>query len=226
MSVMQAKQPSPSPVLAAIHRRRSVSPRRLAHPGPTAEDVVRLAEAALAAPDHGLLRPWRLLVPDPERLADLFERALLSRVPEATGEHRRHERQTALNAPAQLILIARIDTAHPIIPVHEQWIAIGAALQNILLAAEALGYGAKILSGERAADPELRTGLALSSDEVVVGFVAIGTTAERPPARAAVDPGTALAAWPPTTAERVMQGGQGTMCANSGNRRPRSQHLG
>jgi nitroreductase len=183
-------------VLAAIHHRRSVSPRRLVPPGPMQQDMMHLAEAALAGPDHGLLRPWRLLVPVPERLADLFEQSLLARQPDASEERRRHERDKAFNAPAQLILIARVDRAHPTIPAHEQWIAIGAALQNILLAAEALGYGAKMLSGERAADPVLHEGLALSPEEAVVGLIALGTVGEPPRSRPAADPGEALAAWP------------------------------
>lgn len=194
MSVIRPQRQSP--VLSAIHRRRSVSPRRLVAPAPGADDIARLAEAALAAPDHGLLQPWRLLWPAPERLADLFEQVLISRHPEAPAERRQREREKATNAPLQLILVARIDAAHPAIPVHEQWIAVGAALQNILLAAEALGYGAKILSGERAADPAVRAGLGLEEKEVVVGYIALGTVAAAPEPRPRPDLRNGLSRWP------------------------------
>jgi nitroreductase len=194
MSVIRTAQPAP--VLAAIQARRSVSPRRLGPPAPTDEDIARLAMAALAAPDHGMLRPWRLIVPVAERLADLFEQTLLARLPDAAEERRRHEREKALNAPAQLILVARIDDAHPGIPVHEQWIAVGAALQCLLLAAEALGFAAKILSGERAADPAIHRGLDLAANESVVGFIALGTVREAPGARAPADHAAVVSTWP------------------------------
>lgn len=194
MSVIRPQRQSP--VLAAIHRRRSVSPHRLVAPAPGPGDIVRLTEAALAAADHGLLRPWRLLSPEPGRLADLFERALVAREPDAPGERRQHEREKALNAPTQLVLIARIDGSHPAIPAHEQWIAVGAALQNLLLAAEAVGFGAKILSGERAGDPVVREGLDLAPGEVLVGFIALGTIGNAPRERGPVDVRSVLAAWP------------------------------
>ena len=194
MSVIRT--PQRSPVLAAIHARRSVSPRRLGPPAPTAEDISRLTTAALAAPDHGRLRPWRLIVPVAERLADLFEQALLARLPDAVEERRRHEREKALDAPAQLILVARIDDAHPAIPAHEQWIAVGAALQSLLLAVEALGFGAKILSGERATDPVIHRSLDLAANESVVGFIALGTVTEPPGARAPADHAAVVSNWP------------------------------
>ena len=70
---------------ALITSRHSVSPKRLAVPGPDARQLQALVEAAGCAPDHELLRPWRLLrIGDAQRdaLADVFEAALLERLPD------------------------------------------------------------------------------------------------------------------------------------------------
>ena len=47
--------------LAALLTRRSVSPRRLAPPGPENADIERMLQVAMRGPDHGGLRPWRVI---------------------------------------------------------------------------------------------------------------------------------------------------------------------
>ncbi|HSH61480.1 MAG TPA: nitroreductase family protein, partial [Acidimicrobiales bacterium] len=44
----------------AILARRSIG--RLVEPGPTGRDLDHILQAALAAPDHGELRPWKLVI--------------------------------------------------------------------------------------------------------------------------------------------------------------------
>ena len=59
--------------LTLIHSRQHVSPKRLGDPGPSAEQLETILGAAGAAPDHGRLNPWRLIVVPPERRALLGE---------------------------------------------------------------------------------------------------------------------------------------------------------
>ena len=62
-------------LLDLLALRYSVGPKNLASPGPTAEQWARAAQLALRAPDHGGLRPFRLVVVgDSQRdaLAELF----------------------------------------------------------------------------------------------------------------------------------------------------------
>ena len=48
-----------------IHSRHTVLPKRLLSPGPAPAQLQRILGAASAAPDHGLLTPWRfVIVPD------------------------------------------------------------------------------------------------------------------------------------------------------------------
>ncbi len=50
---------SPTPVLDVVLTRRSAP--RLTEPAPGPADLERLVQAAATAPDHGRLRPWRLV---------------------------------------------------------------------------------------------------------------------------------------------------------------------
>jgi nitroreductase len=81
--------------------------------------------------------------------------------------------------PCLLAVIARIDNQNTI-PVHEQWIAVGAALQNLMLAISSLKFAAKVVSGKRVLSEALRVFFRLGEEEHLVGFVAIGTTEELP----------------------------------------------
>jgi len=77
--------------LTLIHSRQHVSPKRLGDPGPDREQVEKILTAAGAAPDHGQLTPWRLIIVPPERrqlLADAFAEALAERDEEATEAQR------------------------------------------------------------------------------------------------------------------------------------------
>lgn len=165
-------------IIDAILGRRSTSPRNLGLPGPGQEDLHSLASAVAAAPDHGRLGPLRLIhIPDDKRhaLADLFVEAARAADPNASVAVLEAAGERALAGPVLLAVIATIQDDHPDIPPHEQWICVGAALQNVLLAAEARGFAAKMVSGRRVRSPVLRSAFTLAENEHLVGFVMLGT---------------------------------------------------
>lgn len=167
--------PDPHPVLQALLDRHSTGPKHLVEPGPSDADLLTLTEAALRAPDHAALVPFRFRAvrgAARERMATLFEQAALAAGKDAEGAALDHER--ALKAPVTLAVIARIDLGHPQVPAHEQWACIGGAMAHLLLAAQALGYGAKMLSGAKARSP-LLTAAFCEAGEMLVGWIAIGT---------------------------------------------------
>jgi len=177
--------------------RRSVPPRRLLAPGPSDEELSQIVAAGLRAPDHGSLRPWRLLLlDDRERLADAFAAAEVELRPTVAQERVHRARERAWAGPALLALAACIHRSHEIVPEHEQWIAIGTAVQQMLLAAEAMGYAGSLLSGEKVSTLALRHALNLGEAERLVGFLTFGTAAkvERPAPRVA--PEAMLRRWP------------------------------
>lgn len=190
------QSPMPS-ALAALLRRYSLGIRHLADPGPDDEALALMAAAALRAPDHGRLTPFRFAPvrgAARERLATLFAAAAADAGKDAASAALDAER--ARSAPVTVAVIARIDLGHPLVPAHEQWIAVGGAIGNFLNAAHLLGYAGKMLSGAKARHPALIAAFC-EPGETLVGWIALGTPLRAPAARrdapASVD---VLRAWP------------------------------
>ncbi len=156
--------------------------------------------AALCAPDHGGLLPWRVIEFPPETrndLAALFAAEKLRRDPVACPEDVQRAREHATHAPVVLAFVVRTQR-HPLVPVLEQSLSAGAALGSILSAAHLMGFGAIILSGDRCQDEVLRTALRISADEALGGFISIGTIAEAPPGVTRPTPERVWSSWIPT----------------------------
>lgn len=163
---------------AEIAARRSVSPRRLIEPGPNFEQITMMVEAACTAPDHRRLHPWRfVLIGNDERknLADLFEAAARETHGDLNDDQAERAREKAMNGACLIAVVGGIRDDVPDVPPNEQWMSVGAAMQNILLTATSLGFGSMIVSGEKVGTRALQTGLGLGLIEQLVGFVAIGT---------------------------------------------------
>jgi nitroreductase len=165
--------------LDAIRARRSVG--RLGEPAPTAADVEVLLEAAQAAPDHGRLRPWRFVVLDgPAKddfgkvLARAFEARCAAAGVEPDPAERERERRKFDRAP-MIVVVAAAPVESAKVPWVEQVLAAGAAAQNILIAATALGYGSMWRTGEPAYDPLVKRALGLGEGDAIVAFLYLGT---------------------------------------------------
>ena len=166
--------PSPDP-LHTLLSRHSVGTKYLREPAPGHAELLRMTEAALRAPDHEGLVPYRFAVVQGaarQRLADLFESVALA---QGKGEEQaRRDRERASEPPLLVAVLARIDAGHPLATVHEQWIALGGALTNFLNAAHALGYGGKMLSGNKVrAEPVVAA--FCRPGETLVGWMVLGT---------------------------------------------------
>lgn len=161
--------------LEALLQRVSVA--RLGDPAPTAAQRELLFRAALRAPDHGQLRPWRFLTVEGEArvaLGELFARAQQARDPQAPAALLDKARGMPLRAPLLIVAIASLK-AHAKVPESEQLLAAGCAAHGVLLAAHAQGLGAIWRSGELSRDPLVAAGLGLAANERIVGFLYLGT---------------------------------------------------
>ena len=168
-------------LLAGLLSRQSVGAKHLVEPGPDTAQLKLMADAALRAPDHAGLVPFRFAAVRGDarkRLASLFAQAALDAGKDAAGAALDAER--ALRAPVTVAVIARLDAGHPQVPVHEQWACLGGALTNFLNAAHALGYGGKMLSGAKVRQPAVQQAFCRAGEQLV-GWVALGTP-ERSPA--------------------------------------------
>lgn len=93
--------------LQLLRTRRSFKPRHLALPAPTDAEITHFAAAAITAPDHGNLRPWRFLLIASSsfaRLADAFEQAAVEIDGSVTGEAIASARAKAMDAPCVVAL--------------------------------------------------------------------------------------------------------------------------
>jgi len=159
----------------ALLKRRSA--KTLVEPAPDDGALELLLECASRAPDHGRLRPWRFIVirgAARERLGDLMADQLRRKQPSASPEALQRERQKPLRAPL-IIAVAAVRDAAARIPPIEQILAAGAAAQNIMLAAPALGFGAMWKTGDAAYDDTVKVALGLEAADAIVGFLYLGT---------------------------------------------------
>lgn len=155
--------------------RVSVGTRHLRGPAPSPADLLRMTEAALRAPDHAGLVPFRFAVVRDgarERLGALFERVALAQG--KAPEQALRDRARATDPPLLVAVIARIDAGHPLATVHEQWIVLGGALSNFLTAAHAMGYGGKMLSGSKVRAQAVMSAFCRPG-ESLVGWMVLGT---------------------------------------------------
>lgn len=182
--------------LDALLSRHSLGIKHLAEPGPSDAELQALVAAALRGPDHGELVPWRLVAvrgAARERLAALFAQHAHLKGKDAEGVA--IERERALKAPLTVAVIACIDLGHPQVPAHEQWMCVGGAVTNFLNAVHALGYAAKILSGDKARAPHISQAFC-EAGETLVGWISVGTPTRALSTVSRKDAAAVLQHWP------------------------------
>lgn len=182
-------------VLAFLGQRYSLGPKYLTQPGPSLDELQQAVAVALRAPDHRQLRPFRFVrVGDHqrERLAGLFAADAARRGHGAAEVDRARER--AQNGPALLAVVGHVRTNAEDVPLHEQWVSVGAGMMNFLNALHLMGYGAKLLSGASVRDPDIQASFC-HPGETLVAWVLAGTPARLGRPKQADDQQQALSEW-------------------------------
>jgi nitroreductase len=155
----------------AIMTRRSVP--KSGEPAPDRVALQKILDAGVRAPNHHLTQPWRFVVlagPALKELGDVWAKAV-----ERQGKDGDSVRDKPLRAPTIITVVGRPHRDHPRVVEVEEYHAIGAAIQNILLAAHDMGFGAMIRTGPAATFPEVLAHLGVEQSEYVAGFIYIGT---------------------------------------------------
>jgi len=165
-------------ILGALRARRSVG-RVKPDPLPRAL-VERVVEAATWALNHHRTEPWRFVVVTGEarkELAEVMAASLRERLADPVDERSaallEKERNKPLRAPV-LIAVAVAPSAEERAIEVEEVAAVAAGVQNMLLAAEALGLGAMWRTGDPAYDPDVKRFLGLPADAHLLAFVYLG----------------------------------------------------
>ncbi|MDP1931000.1 MAG: nitroreductase family protein [Gammaproteobacteria bacterium] len=160
--------------LNALHTRTSAG--RVTGPAPEEATLQNIFRAALRAPDHGQLRPWRFLRIEGEslqRLGNLFVAAALYDNPALNAEEQESVRSKALRAPLVIVTVSKA-AEHPRIPILEQELSAGSATHAMLVAAHAQGLGAVWRTGPMATHAIVSRGLGLGENEKIIAFLYVG----------------------------------------------------
>jgi nitroreductase len=176
-----------------------VSCGKLTTPAPTVDQREQMYKAALRAADHGSLKPWRFLEIEANgllALGEVFERAALLDEPDLTQVQRERFRKMPSRAP---LIIAAIATCveHPKVPAWEQVVATGAAVQNLITAAFVNGVGAYWRTDAMVENGHVKESLGLTGNEVLVGFIYLGTPMIPLKPVPAAEPADFFQPWPP-----------------------------
>ena len=178
-------------VREAIRARRSI--KRFDPRPVTREDIEALLEAAALAPNHRLTQPWRFYVLGPEaRYA--YGLALGERKARKLDDPDRARvlRDTVAQEHRDLPLMIAVGVVNADDPeIREEDYAAGMmAVQNIALAAVALGLGTHIKSGAVMDDPAARAAIGVADGDRVIAIMNVGEPANVPvgkPRRSAAD---------------------------------------
>ena len=182
-----------------LGERRSVPSRLLGEPGPTPDQLERLFAMAIRVPDHGRLTPWRLLLIRNDarrRLGECLARIHRHADPAVPDAVVAKDLDRFNFAPLIVAVIARVTPGHKV-PEQEQILSAGCVAYNLLLGAQALGFGAQWLTGWAAYDRDVAALLGLGENERIVGFIHVGTPREPAPERVRPDSAALVSEWQP-----------------------------
>jgi nitroreductase len=173
-----------NPMLDLLLQRRSV--KLLAEPGPSAEQLDQILAAAARVPDHKALVPWRFIVFEGAaraRFGEVLADVLAKEDKEPPSDVRLDtERQRLMAVPVTVAVVSRAADV-PGAPEWEQVLSAGAACQNLVIAANALGFGTNWVTRWFSYSPGVKAHLGLAENERIAGFIHIGTALERQPDR-------------------------------------------
>lgn len=183
-------------LLNYLLRRRSVSAKTLRDPGPDRAQIDIILKAAARVPDHGKMFPWFFIVFEGDarkKAGEVFRAAWKKREPAAAPAKLDLEAEKFLRAPVVIALVSRIRPGKH--PAWEQILSAGAAAQNLILAANALGFGVNWLTEWVAFDDHVKAELSLDAQDNIAGFFYIGTPSEAPQERDRPDMAELITYW-------------------------------
>src|SRR5260221_1503592 len=172
----------PIALLEALKGRRSI--RQFTAHEVTRADVEAMIDVAVTAPNHRLTQPWRFYVLGPQARhaygAALGARKAKKLEDAAAAEALRTKIAEEHAALPLMIAVSVVEDANPEIR-EEDLAATMMAVQNIALAAMALGLGTHIKTGAIMNDAAARAAVGVPEGERIVAVLNLGEPAVVPP---------------------------------------------
>ena len=162
----------------AIKTRRSVP--LLEDKAVPTELIEQIIEAGTYAPNHFRTEPWRFFVLAGEgrkKLGDLFGEITKAELEEAASEASQKKIERSQNNPLRspvIIAVGVEPSERNNVILKEEFAAVNAGVQNMLLTAHALGLGAIWRTGAICYNPKVTEFFNLSEHGEIVAFIYLG----------------------------------------------------
>jgi len=158
------------------------SHKNLGLPCPSKEEMNLVYKAALRAPDHGWLRPSQFIEVTGkglDKLSKIFVKYLKDTKEDINDLTLKKYKNAPYRAPMVLILVTNIKE-HPKVPDIEQMFSTASATQNILLALNALNYGAIWRTGILSLNDQIGKYFNFNKNQKILGYLYVGTPIGEP----------------------------------------------
>lgn len=171
-------------VFDAIAKRRSI--KRFTDRPVATDEIERVLAAAALAPNHRLTQPWRFYVLGPEArraygLALGDRKARKVNDPDVAATLR--EKVAAEHRDLPCMIAVAVPTHEDPEIREEDYAAAMMAIENLSLAAVALGLGTHIKTGAVMDSAPARAAVGVPEDQRIVATINLGEPAEEPPAK-------------------------------------------
>ena len=183
-------------VISFLEKRRSIAVRQMS-PGKV-DDVhlEQILNAGIRVPDHGALKPWRLVVITGESKKRIDEDVIFSEFqsenPSATDDVQVREK-TRLQRAEVVIAVISSPKESKKIPAWEMQLSAGAVCTTLLYAAQSLNYAAQWLTEWYAYNDKVLSELGgIPGRDKIAGFIYIGEKISDPFERPRPKPETVI----------------------------------
>jgi nitroreductase len=161
--------------------KQRVSCPKLSGSGPNEQELQQILACGLRAPDHARLKPWHFHIVQGDardRLGEVFQLSAKTAGVESADKLLKC-RNMPLRAPMMIVAVCE-PTLNSKVPVAEQVLAVGAAIQNMQIAISSLEYGSIWRTGDMAESKLVKEAFGLSDAGSIVGFVYVGQPDKKP----------------------------------------------
>lgn len=165
-------------VLENIHSRRTIKPEQCIVGNIPEAQIWRILECANWAPTHGYTEPWRFVIFTDESKhqfaldhAEMYKAETPKELFKQVGYNKFISRA---KTTSHILAIVNKRGVNPKIPEIEELQSTAMAVQNMQLAASAMGYAAYIHSGGMTFKDSMKSYLGFGPEDKVLGFLYLG----------------------------------------------------
>ena len=167
-----------------LENRRSVTAKKMLRGNINKDHLRRILSVGIRVPDHGALKPWRLVVITGAKRKQIDEEVIFPEFikanPHASAENQSTEK-TRLQRADVVIAVISSPVQHKSIPKWEMQLSAGAVCTTLLYAAQSLDYAAQWLTEWYSYNQKmLKTLGGEPGKEQIAGFIYIGEKVNEP----------------------------------------------